>query len=106
MDSAGACKGLSFEELKVIVAPIAAKHGVARMYLFGSRAREDSREDSDYDFCIAVPKVFDLMDIGSLLGDLKDALGTNVDLVCEDNLHKRPYFMEEVLRDRRIIFEA
>jgi predicted nucleotidyltransferase len=45
------------------------------MYIFGSRARGDGDENSDYDFCIAVPKRFDLMDIGPLLGDLKDALG-------------------------------
>ena len=106
MGSTGAASELSFEELKGIVAPIAEKHGVARIYLFGSRARGDSNENSDYDFCIVVPKSFDLMDIGSLLGDLKDALGSNVDIVCEDNLHKKPHFMEEMLRDRRIIFEA
>ncbi|MCL2147966.1 MAG: nucleotidyltransferase domain-containing protein [Methanomassiliicoccaceae archaeon] len=102
------CNGgkLAFEEMREIVAPIAAKHGVARIYLFGSRAREDGDEDSDYDFCIVVPKRFDIMDIGSLMGELEDALGKRVDIVCEDNLHKKPCFMEEVLRDRRIVFEV
>ncbi|MDR0309744.1 MAG: nucleotidyltransferase domain-containing protein [Candidatus Methanoplasma sp.] len=106
MDTAETRIGTDLEQLKEIVAPIAAKHGVTRMYIFGSRARGEADEDSDYDLCIVVPKRFDLMDIGSLLGDLTDALGKKVDIVCEDNLQKRPHFMEEVLRDRRILFEA
>ena len=97
---------LSFRELCEIVTPIATKHGVIRMYLFGSRAREDNTENSDYDFCLDVPKEYDLIDIGSILSDLEDALGTEVDIICEDNLKKDSYISEEILRDRRIIFEA
>ena len=97
-------KGYTLEELHDIVAPIALEYGVLRVYLFGSRAREDSNERSDYDFCIVIPRDFSLLKIGSFLYDLKDAIGTNVDLVWEDNL--RPYMMEEVLRDRRLVFEA
>ena len=94
----------SLEELHDIVAPIALEHGVPRVYLFGSRARGDNGKDSDYDFCIAIPKSFGLLKIGSFLYDLKDAIGDNVDLVWEDNL--RSPLREEVLRDRRLVFEA
>jgi predicted nucleotidyltransferase len=97
---------LSFEELCGIVAPIAKEHGVIRVYLFGSRARGDNLEDSDFDFFIAVPKEFDLMDIGGFYCDLKEAIGTNVDMVWEDNMQKRPLVMEEILRDRKLVFEA
>jgi predicted nucleotidyltransferase len=94
----------TIEELRDIVTPIAVEYGVPRVYLFGSRARGDNREDSDYDFCITVPKSFGLLRISSFLYDLKDAIGDNVDLVWEDNL--RPPLMEEILRDRRLVFEA
>lgn len=97
---------MTFEEIRDIVAPIAAKHGVNRMYLFGSRARGDNRADSDFDFCIDIPKGFSLMDIGGVLSDLKDALGTDVDLVCEEDARKKPHLMEEILRDGKIVFEA
>lgn len=40
------------QRLPGIVAPIAERHGVRRIWLFGSRARGDHRRDSDYDFCI------------------------------------------------------
>jgi len=98
--------GITFEELQTIVAPIARKYGMIRVYLFGSRARSDNKERSDFDFCVIAPEECDLMDLGGFLYDLRDALGTEVDIVCEEDAQKRPAFMEEVLRDRRIVFEA
>lgn len=97
---------LTFEELCEVVAPIAIKHGIDRIYLFGSRARGDNQTDSDYDFCLAVPAEYDLFDLGRIMYDLQEALGTRVDLVCEDNVDGNSYLAEEILRDRRIVFEA
>jgi predicted nucleotidyltransferase len=96
----------ALRKLRDIVVPIAEKHGVIRVYLFGSRARGDGTDDSDFDFCITVPEQFDLMDIGGFLYDLKDALGAEVDIVCEDDAQKKPSLMEEIVRDRKILFEA
>jgi len=93
------------EELRKIIAPIAASYGVPKMYLFGSRVRGDNREDSDYDLCIDVPVTFDLFRIGALMYDLKDALKKDVDIVCEDDVFDLPEIKEAMLRDRRIIFE-
>ena len=106
VDKADSDKEVSIEELCGIVAPIASGHGIIRVYLFGSRARGDHHKGSDFDFCIAVPKEYDLMDIGGFLYDLQEALGTEVNLVCEDNAAKKPSLMEEIMRDRKIIFEA
>jgi predicted nucleotidyltransferase len=106
MDPKGMGKELTFEELCEIVAPIAKRHGILRVYLFGSRARGDNRTGSDYDFCILAPKGYGLFKIGSFLCDLEDALMTGVDIVSEDAIHKSPYFKEEMIRDRKIVFEA
>ncbi|MCL2149271.1 MAG: nucleotidyltransferase domain-containing protein [Methanomassiliicoccaceae archaeon] len=106
MGSADAGGGLPFERLREVVAPIAAEHGITRVCLFGSRARGDYHEGSDYDFCIAVPDDYDLFDIGGFLYDLKEAVGGNVHIVCEDSALKRPSLMEEILRDGKIVFEA
>ena len=97
---------LTFEELQRIVAPIAERYGMVRVYLFGSRARGDNKKDSDFDFCVAAPRGCSLMKLGSFMYDLRDALGADVDVVCEEGLQNRPYFTEEMLRDRRIVFEA
>ncbi|MDR2698908.1 MAG: nucleotidyltransferase domain-containing protein [Candidatus Methanoplasma sp.] len=104
MDSEG--KGLTFNELREIVAPIAKKHGMVRIYLFGSRSRGDNKENSDYDFCIAAPEWFDLFDLEHFMRDLREALGTDVDVISEEGISDESYFKEDILRDRRILFEA
>ena len=106
MVDTGADLEFTFEELQKIVAPIAKKHGMIRVYLFGSRARGDNKAGSDYDFCISAPKGYGLFKIGSFLSDLKDALGDEVDIVSEDAVFKSQYFREEMIHDRRTVFEA
>jgi len=106
MDSMRSDKELSLEDLRKIVAPIAIEHGIICVYLFGSRARGDNDKNSDFDFCIVIPEEYDLFDIGSFQYDLKEAIGADVDLVWEDNAMKKPSLMEEIMRDRKIIFEA
>lgn len=58
---------------------MAQARGAHRIHVFGSVARGDSREDSDVDFLVE----FDL--IGLRL-DLKDLLGTEVDVVTPGSL--------------------
>ena len=97
-------KEYTFEELCQIVGAVAARHGVIRVYLFGSRARGDNTEGSDYDFCILTPDDYGLFEVGGFYADLRDALGTDIDVVCEESL--RDDFSREVLRDRRLLYEA
>jgi len=79
-------KRLSIEELKVIVAPVAKKYGVNKVYLFGSTARGDHNENSDYDFCIEPGKIRDLFTLSGFFGDLKDAIEHEIDLVTVGSL--------------------
>ena len=95
---------LTIEELSEIVGRIAAEYGMRRVYLFGSRARGDNRSDSDYDFCVLTDDGCTLFTLGGFFSDLKDALGTEIDVVCEDAL--RDDFSREVLKDRRLLYEA
>lgn len=97
-------KEYTFEELRQIVGAVAARHGMIRVYLFGSRARGDNTEGSDYDFCILTPDDYGLFQVGGFYADLKNALGTEIDVVCEESL--RDDFSREVLRDRRLLYEA
>lgn len=97
-------KEYTFEELCQIVGAVAARHGMIRVYLFGSRARGDNTEGSDYDFCILTPDDYGLFEVGGFYADLRDALGTDIDVVCEESL--RNDFSREVLGDRRLLYEA
>ena len=77
-----------------------------RVCLFGSRARGDNRDDSDYDLCILAPKECGLFKFCSFVSDLEDALGAKVDAVSENAVFKNPYFREEMSHDRKVVFEA
>ncbi|MDR3282070.1 MAG: nucleotidyltransferase domain-containing protein [Candidatus Methanoplasma sp.] len=92
------------ERIREAVAPVASKHGVKRMYLFGSRARGDFADGSDHDFCIEPGDIHTLMRLAGFMNDLEAALGTEVDIVFEGDL--RPSFAEEVSRDRRLVYES
>ena len=100
----GKVKEYTFEELCQIVGAVAARHGMIRVFLFGSRARGDNTEGSDYDFCILTPDNYGLFEVGGFYADLRDALGTDIDVVCEESL--RDDFSREVLRDKRLLYEA
>ncbi|MDR0779038.1 MAG: nucleotidyltransferase domain-containing protein [Methanomassiliicoccaceae archaeon] len=106
MGPASSGHDVTFEELCDIVAPIARKHGMLRIWIFGSRARGDNQDDSDYDFCVLAPKECSLLDFCSFISDLEDVLGTKVDAVSENATSKNPYFKEEMLHDRKVVFEA
>ena len=47
----------TIEEIQKIVSPIAANHGVERVFLFGSYARGEASADSDLDFRIDAPAI-------------------------------------------------
>jgi predicted nucleotidyltransferase len=96
---------ITFEALCSIVAPIAEKRGVHRVYLIGSRARGDNDESSDFDFYIVPGQIQSLIGLSGLLRELKEALRCEVDVVCEDP-HLKDDFIREVLRDRMLVYEA
>ena len=66
--------------------------GLAALYLFGSRARGDAREDSDVDLAFDVDpecEKFSLLDQASLQLRLEKLLGRPVDFVERDAMRPR-----------------
>ena len=68
---------------------LAAKHGAYNVRVFGSVARGDSVPQSDVDFLVDLAPGRTLSDLGGLLIDLQEALGTPVDIVTERGLRVR-----------------
>ena len=95
---------LTVEELSRIVAPIAIRYNMQRVYLFGSRARGNHRPDSDYDFCVLPGEHCSMLILGGFITDLKDALGHDVDLVYEDCIDDE--FTDALKDDSRLLYEA
>lgn len=85
--------------------PIFRKYGFRKVGVFGSRARGDSRDDSDADFLFS--------DTGKPIGylekiqaeeELKDVLGVDVDLVPDTRVIAR--MRPSIKRDLKIIYEG
>jgi hypothetical protein len=69
------------------VLALAARHGGAHnVRVFGSVARGDSDGRSDVDFLVDLEPGRSLSDLGGLLMDLQEVLGTPVDVVTEMGL--------------------
>ena len=91
------------------VAALARKHGVARLFLFGSGASgdfDDQRSDLDFlvEFKPAPPREH-ANRYFALLEDLEGLFGRPVDLI-EPGPIRNPYFREELERTKRVLYEA
>jgi hypothetical protein len=66
---------------------LARKHGAEKIKIFGSRARDDARPDSDVDFLIEAGSDISPFFPGGLLFDLQELLRCNVHVMEKDGLH-------------------
>lgn len=98
-----ATKIYSIKEIKEIAVPIAQKHGVASLALFGSYARSKANENSEIDFCIDKGKIHSLFQYFAFVNDLEVALGCHVDVVktgIEDKV-----FLKEISKEKIVLYE-
>ena len=102
--SAVRTNAIPFEELCDIVRPIAEEYGVNRIILFGSVARGDFVAGNDYDFCVNLGRIDDLVKMCGFIIDLESALGGPVDVVSERTLDED--FAKEVFNDGKLVYEA
>jgi uncharacterized protein len=91
------------------IAALARKHGVRRLFLFGSGLSNDfDQQRSDLDFLVefeAKSPIDHANGYFGLMEDLEKLLGRPVDLI-EPGPISNPYFREEVERTRRALYEA
>ena len=76
---------------------IAATHGASNLRIFGSVARGDCDDRSDYDFLVDLEPGRSLLDLGGLLMDLQELLHKKVDVITPRAL--RPRIRDSVLRE-------
>lgn len=92
------------EKLKEIVKPIAIKYGVQAVYVFGSFARNEATESSDFDFYIAKGKIKNLFQLASFRLELQNILSKDIDIVTENLKDLR--MKQEIERDKVLLYEA
>lgn len=76
---------------------LAGVHGCRNVRVFGSVATGESRPDSDVDFLVDLESGRTLFDLAGFLGDLRDLLGTEIDVVESRSIH--PYIRDRVLAE-------
>ena len=76
---------------------IATRYGAYNVRVFGSVARGDEDEESDVDFLVSLEQGRSLLDLGGLFYDLREVMGTDIDVVTENGLRAR--IRDQVLRE-------
>ena len=107
-------KVYTIDEIKNIVAPIAKAYGVQRVFLFGSYARGEAREDSDIDLLVDTSgtNLRSLLSLGALYCDLEAALQKPIDLITVSALEQRAQmpseemFRETVMKEKLNVYDA
>ncbi|MCL2634253.1 MAG: nucleotidyltransferase domain-containing protein [Oscillospiraceae bacterium] len=97
----------SIDEIKKVVAPIAVKYDVERVFLFGSYALGKANSDSDLDFVIDKGRLRGLK-LAGMLGDLQESFNKNIDLLTSSSLvkyDKDEYFKEKLEKEMVVIYE-
>lgn len=87
------------------IRPVCAKRGVGKMYLFGSRARGDDAENSDYDFFVSdLGEIRRLSQFSGLCVDLQECLRQKVDLYS-DSLMQDAVLWNQVRKDMVRVYQ-
>ena len=91
------------EEIKVKTIPVAKKHGISRMCLFGSYARGEANDDSDVDLYVDKGNMTSLIKYMAFVYDLENALNCHVDVVTTGIKDKD--FLDNIQSEGVVLYE-
>lgn len=72
---------MDIETMKKIIYPIAIEYPIKKITLFGSRADNTNRPDSDVDLIIEFSEPISLLTLSKIRVHLEEVLGLDVDVV-------------------------
>ncbi len=98
----------SIQEISEMIKPIAKKHNISRVFIFGSYARDEATKDSDIDLIIDSPSIQTLIQLGSLYLDLEETFHKDFDLIMASSFkyNNDKLFLYNVRKDNRLIYDA
>lgn len=98
------CRKLN--EIKEKIVPVAEKYGLEAVYLFGSQARDEATENSDYDFYIKRGSLRGMFQLSGLFLDFRNALSKDVDIVVDPEGFKKldDYIAEAIQKDGILVY--
>lgn len=94
------------EKSRQKIIEICRRHQISELSLFGSQARGDSSEKSDFDFLVEFfPEArIGFMELGRIQEELENIVENEVDLVPKNGL--KPLIKETVLNEAEVIYAA
>jgi len=92
----------TINEIKTIISPIAAKHGVNKVYLFGSYAKKQANANSDIDIRIDRGDIRTLFQLSGFRLEIEDALSVPVDVITSDGTERD--FLQAIQNDEVLIY--
>lgn len=92
----------TIDEIKAIAAPIAKRHGVAALYLFGSYARGEATSASDLDFRVEKGALRSLLQLAGFQLDLEKGFSKELDVLTTQML--TPQFLSSIRPEEVLIY--
>lgn len=104
----------TIQEIQQRIVPIAKRYGLKAVFLFGSYARGDAREDSDIDLLVDTTgtNLRSLFTLGALYCDLEQVLEKKIDMITVSSLEQRSQmpsedvFKETVMKERVSVYDV
>jgi hypothetical protein len=93
----------TIEELRQRIAPIARAHGVARVCLFGSYARQSATPESDIDLKIDKGDLRSLLQLSDFRLAVEDCLQRPVDIITSTSTDHA--FLREIEQEEVLLYE-
>jgi predicted nucleotidyltransferase len=102
----------TIEQLKQMITPVADKHRLPAVYIFGSYARGEATDDSDVDILVdrTGTELTGMFALGGLYNDLSEAVGKSIDLVTtgvleqECTKQRTPWLVENLQNERTQVY--
>jgi hypothetical protein len=91
------------EEIKKKIISILIKHGIKKILVFGSYARNEATPKSDLDLIVEFPEGTSLLDHVGIEIELSEALNMKIDLLSRNGIS--PYIKNQVLKEAIVIYE-
>ena len=91
------------EEIKEKIISILVKHGIKRILVFGSYARNEATPKSDLDLIVDFPEGTSLLDHVGIEIELSEALNMKIELLSRNGIS--PYIKDHVLEEAIVIYE-
>ena len=92
----------TLDEIKSKAIPIAKKHNIVSLSLFGSYARNEQNDKSDLDFFIVVNDKMGLFEYVEFYQELEKEFGCHVDVVSSGIDDKD--FLNKIEKDKKVLY--